>query len=632
MSGRPRDAVVLSEDERTALLLWTRSRTCSQARALRARIVLACAEEPTNTAVAERLGVSRDMVTTWRARFLADRLAGLDERPRPGRPPTADDDAVAHVLVRTLTPPPSGARRGWSTRSMAAETGLSQSTVSRIWRTYRTQPGERAAAGPRRAWSLPGHADEVIGLFVAPPVCVLAVTGRAGRGGAGRGAATAAASTATAAGRLFGPDREAAHVLSVACAFAALRGRRPLGADDPVLHAFVEQVGAAAGAGASVHLLAHGVPQDWPGGPDSPDGPDGPDRPDPAGPPAPRWHHAPGAEAWTEEAHRFLAADDRLPHEASSPLPRLRDALLTWSTTWTPSAAPFARVAAPRPSYATPAICGPGNDSFDAEPRALGEAVPGTGGQSAAPGAPNTTDPVVGLLREALLTGGHRSGDRIRETPLAVRLDLSRRSVRAGLHALVEEGMLDLLPGGATAIPAVTAKDVLDLYALRASLGALLMRRIAMLGRENLAPATAALAEVRAAARDNDPLRIREVDLRYQDALARIADLPQAAGTFERLTARLRMFVTVLDMDYSQACDTIADEDTAVHEALLAAEGNEAARLWRVKIERCVRYMIAQLSEDDVAPYLWTTLAGRPRMRPADLRGADTAGSRNPMM
>ncbi|MCZ9336828.1 helix-turn-helix domain-containing protein, partial [Streptomyces sp. TRM76130] len=77
--------------------------------------MLACAEEPTNTAVAARLGISRDMVATWRARFLAARLDGLDEQPRPGRPPAADDDTVAHVLVRTLTPPP-GARRTWSTR------------------------------------------------------------------------------------------------------------------------------------------------------------------------------------------------------------------------------------------------------------------------------------------------------------------------------------------------------------------------------------------------------------------------------------------------------------------------------------------------------------------------------------
>ncbi|TLS47752.1 GntR family transcriptional regulator [Streptomyces montanus] len=615
MVGRPRNTVVLTEDERVALLMWTRSRTCSQARALRAQIVLACEDEPTNTAVARRLGVSRDMVGKWRARFLAERLDGLDEQPRPGRPPTADDDTVAHVLVRTLTPPPHGARQTWSTRSMAAETGLSQSTVSRIWRTYRAQPGEHVTAGPRRAWSLPNHAEEVVGLFIAPPVCVLAVTARAGRDGAVR------TSAATAVGRLFGEDLEAPHVLAVACAFAALRGKQHTedspGTDHPDLRAFLEQARAAAGAGAIVHLLANGVPAEGCGVLQ---------RPDTALPPRLRWHHAPSPVAWTDETQRLLAAETQLPREATPDPHSLRDALLSWSTTWTPSAAPFTRVAAPRPSYDTPAICGPDNDSNARDARAPGHpAIPATPqitSPDAPPGAPITTDPVVGLLRESVLDGPYRPGDRVREAPLAARLGLSRRVVRAGLRALAEEGMLDLLPSGATAVPAVTAKDVLDLYALRASLGALLIRRVAMLGQENLAPASAALAEVRAAARDNDHARIREVDLRYQDALARIADLPQAALTFERLTARLRMFVTVLDMDYSQACDTIANEDTAVHDALREADGNEAARLWRVKIERCVRYMIAQLPEDDVAPHLWTTLAGRPRLRAGDPRGA----------
>ncbi|MFI6737738.1 helix-turn-helix domain-containing protein [Nonomuraea sp. NPDC050451] len=624
MAGCPRDAVILTEDERATLRTWTRSRTCSQALALRARIVLACEDEPTSTAVARRLGVSRDMVGKWRARFLAGRLDGLDEQPRPGRPPAADDDTVAHVLVRTLTAPPAGARQSWSTRSMAAETGLSQSTVSRIWRAYRVQPGARATAGPRRAWSLPERAEEVVGLFIAPPVCVLAVTARAGGGEAVR----------ASAGRLFGQDREAPHVLAVACAFAALRGERHL--DHPALRAFLEQVRSAVGAGASVHVLAHGVPaQEC----------DALDRPDTAA--RLRWHRAPSPAAWTDEAHRLLAADTqfsreaadtqlpreaahgqfpreaadtqllREPADAQSPretapdLPRLRDALLTWSTTWTPATAPFTRVAAPRPPYDTPAICGPGNDSNARDARA--QDLPGSASPDAPPGAPITTDPVVGLLREALLSGRHRPGERVREAPLAARLGLSRRVIRAGLRALAEEGMLDLLPGGATAVPAVTAKDVLDLYALRAGLGALLIRRVAMLGREKLAPASAALAEVRAAARDGDNARIRETDLRFQDALARTADLPQAAGTFERLTARLRMFVNVLDMDYSQACDTIANEDTAVYDALRDADGNEGARLYRVKIERCVRYMIAQLPEDDVAPHLWTILAGRPR-------------------
>lgn len=560
MAGRPRDTVILTDEERAVLRTWARSRTTAQARALRARIVLACETETTLVEVARLLGVSRDMVATWRSRFLALRLAGLDERPRAGRPPAADEDAVARVLVRTLTPAPG---RAWSTRSMAAETGLSQSTVSRIWRTYHLSSGP----GPRRTWSLPARADEPIGLFVAPPVCVLAVTSRKGAG-------------TTAATRLLGDDGEAGRVVGVACGFARLRGG--VGGHGDALDAFVARTRATVTSGTTVHFLAYGVPAADRGTPD--------------------WHHVPTAEAWTGEAQRLLATA-RLPRKAAPVPPRLRDALLAWAGAWTPDAPAFAQVVAPLPSYATPFICGPDSDSKVPEQRAPEH-----------PAMPVNT--LVDALRDAVLAGGPRSGERVREAPLATRLGVSRRVVRAGLRALVEEGMLDPLPGGGTGIPAITAKDVLDLYALRASLGALLLRRIAMLGRANLAPADAVLAEVRAAARDNDHLRIREVDLRYQDALARTADLPQAAGTFERLTARLRVFVTILDMNYGQACDTIASEDTAVHEALHAADGNEAARLWRVKIERCVRYMIAELPEDDVAPYLWTTLAGRPRMRP----------------
>ncbi|MDQ8704080.1 helix-turn-helix domain-containing protein [Streptomyces sp. LHD-70] len=613
MAGRPRNAVYLTEDERATLLQWTRSRTCSQAQALRAKIVLACEKEPTNTAVAQRLGISRDMVGKWRARFLAERLDGLDEQPRPGRPPTADDDTVAHVLLRTLTPPPSGARRAWSTRAMAAETGLSQSTVSRVWRTYSVQGAPRNGTRVRSAWSLPDHAEEMVGLFLAPPMCVLAVTARAGRGVAAR------RSQPTTAGRLFGQDADVPQVLAVAGAFAALRGQVDAeGATVPSgLRAFLKRVTSGAGAGASVHLLAHGVPADTRGVLDGPDAADSR---------CLRWHLAPTPGEWTDETRRLLAADGRPSRGAAPEGSRLRDALLTWSTTWTPSASPFMRSAAARLPYENPAICGPGSDSRVPDVRTAEHVGTGTAPRIAPvdtpAGAPITTDPVVGLLREAVLAAGYRPGERVREAPLASRLGLSRRVVRAGLRALAEEGMLELLPGGGTAVPAITAKDVLDLYALRASLGALLIRRVAMLGPEKLASPSAALAEVRAAARENDHTRIREDDLRFQDALARSADLPEAAHTFERLTARLRMFVTVLDMDYSQACGTIANEDAVVYDALCDADGNEAARLWRVKIERCVHYMLAQLPEDDADSHLWTSLAGRPRLHPEDVRGA----------
>lgn len=610
MAGRPRDAVLLTEDERSTLLAWTRSRTCAQATALRAQIVLACADEPTNTAVAEQLGISRDMVGKWRARFLAERLDGLAEQPRPGRPPAADDDTVAHVLVRTLTPPPRGGRHAWSTRSMARETGLSQSTISRIWRSYHIQPGARVTAGPRRSWSLPGHVEEIVGLFVAPPICVLAVTARTRSNGTARTGAT------TVGGRLFGQDSDVPHVLAVVGAFAELRGSQCAPNDVPrtnhaALREFLAQVGSASDAGTTVHLLAYGVPTTARGFAERS-----------AALRRLRWYHAPSPSDWIDETRRLLAADAQLVQPPAPDPHRLRGALLTWSSTWTAAAAPFTRIAAPRRSYDRSAICGPDSDSNAPDTRAAERpAAPEVTSADAPPGAPVTTDPVIGVLREAVLTGDYRPGDRVREAPLAARLDVSRRIVRAGLRALADEGMLDLLPSGATAIPAITATDVLDLYALRASLGALLIRRVAMLGPEYLASTAAALAEVRAA-RDGDHALMREVDLRFQDALARTADLPQAARTFERLTARLRMFVNVLDMDYTQACATITNEDTAVFDAVRNADGNEAARLWRVKIERCVRYMIAQLPEADAAPHLWTSLAGTPRLRREALRNA----------
>ncbi|MCZ9340185.1 GntR family transcriptional regulator, partial [Streptomyces sp. TRM76130] len=239
-------------------------------------------------------------------------------------------------------------------------------------------------------------------------------------------------------------------MLAIACAFAALRGRRRTDGgpetDHVALRGFLEEVRAAAGAGVTVHALAYGLP---------PEARDLLRQPDAVPPPRVRWHHAPGLAAWTDEVHRLLSTDAEPPRE-SAPAPHpLRDALMSWSTTWTPAAAPFTRVAAPRPSYDIPVICGSSNDSNAGEAHTIGlPAAPAASEVTlfdTPPGAPVTTEPVVDRLREVLLSGGHRPGDRVREAPLALGLGLSRRVVRAGLRALAAEGMLDLLPSGATA-------------------------------------------------------------------------------------------------------------------------------------------------------------------------------------
>ena len=137
--GRPLPPFELGEDEQNELRRLERRRTVAQALALRARIVLACAEGQSNTTVAQRCGVTRPTVGKWRQRFVERGVDGLLDESRPGHPRTVGDEEVERVLVNTLESQPTDATH-WSTRSMAKASGLSQSTVSRIWRAFGLQP------------------------------------------------------------------------------------------------------------------------------------------------------------------------------------------------------------------------------------------------------------------------------------------------------------------------------------------------------------------------------------------------------------------------------------------------------------------------------------------------------------
>jgi transposase len=131
--------LALTEDERATLQRWARRAKSSQALALRCRILLACAEGVSNAAVAARLGISKPTVTKWRSRFVARRLEGLADEPRPGAARTITDDQVEQVLVMTLETTPADATH-WSTRSLARQLGMSQSAISRIWRAFGLKP------------------------------------------------------------------------------------------------------------------------------------------------------------------------------------------------------------------------------------------------------------------------------------------------------------------------------------------------------------------------------------------------------------------------------------------------------------------------------------------------------------
>src|SRR5271154_624073 len=135
MPGPKLEPLLLTDEERQSLQALARKRTASQALAERARIVLACAQEGASvTGVAGQFGVSREMVRKWRTRFLEKRMDGLADAPRPGQPRKITDEQVEVVITRTLNERGPGQDTHWSTRSMAAETGLNQTAVSRIWR------------------------------------------------------------------------------------------------------------------------------------------------------------------------------------------------------------------------------------------------------------------------------------------------------------------------------------------------------------------------------------------------------------------------------------------------------------------------------------------------------------------
>ena len=168
MSGRPKAPLVLTEAERKELVALTLRRKTAQALALRARIVLACAQGEDSRVVAARQRVSEQTVCKWRGRFVAQRVEGLLDAPRSGAPRSIDDARVDAVIVRTLESVPSGATH-WSTRTMAHAMGMSQTAISRIWRAFGLQPHRQETFKLSTDPMFVDKVRDIVGLYLDAP-------------------------------------------------------------------------------------------------------------------------------------------------------------------------------------------------------------------------------------------------------------------------------------------------------------------------------------------------------------------------------------------------------------------------------------------------------------------------------
>ena len=166
--ARAAATIELSEEEEGALRSVLRTPSVSQQQALRARIVLRAAEGASNTQIAREVGVSLPTVGLWRRNFCERRLEGLRDARRSGRPRQIDDDQVQRVLAKTLEPPPDGTTH-WSVRRLAQATGISPTTVHRIWREHKLKPHQVRSFKFSNDPELVEKVIDVVGLYLDPP-------------------------------------------------------------------------------------------------------------------------------------------------------------------------------------------------------------------------------------------------------------------------------------------------------------------------------------------------------------------------------------------------------------------------------------------------------------------------------
>jgi transposase len=330
------EPLVLSEAGRRTLENWAKRRKTAQGLALRARIVLACADGGSNIAVAARLRVNRGTVSKWRTRFLAKRLDGLGGEPRPGVPRTLTGAQVEEVVVRTLEETPEGATH-WSRRELAKRAGISAASVHRIWRASGLQPWRTGDFKISPDPLLIGKVRDVVGLYLAPPAnaAVFAVDEKPQIQALERTAPVLPVIPGTPGRRSFGYVRHGTIDLFAALNTAAGKVTGQLSAQHRAVdfRDFPGQLDQQTGPGLAIHVIcgnlsAHKAPavHKWL-----------------LAHPRVQLHFTPTYSSWISQVERWFAElQRRCPDRGvSCSLDELTTALEDWIKIWNASARPF---------------------------------------------------------------------------------------------------------------------------------------------------------------------------------------------------------------------------------------------------------------------------------------------------
>ncbi|MCV7192550.1 helix-turn-helix domain-containing protein [Mycolicibacterium brumae] len=521
-------AISLDPAERDALSRLMTSRRTPRDEITRARIVLACAEDSVAEA-ARRCGVSFHTAAKWKRRYQQDGVAALRDLPRTGRP-AVDDNVVTQTLTAALREPPPG---GWTTRSIAEVTGISQSTVCRIRREH--FPPVRSDQSPRTAEQrvllayVYADAQRCALAFHSPPT---APTARARSRSTAREIAGALETVLCAP--LVAPAGDAA-ATAMDVLRRAVRGTPPNRSVTVVMDVEVDS-DMANWLRRNPRVMVRTVPR----------------------------------QRWLGQLHALSGGLDgrQIPE-----LAELGNRVRKWA-------------AAPVGAFEWSRFDG-SSDSRSAPGPVL----------SRGPAERRVSDSTLVMrgLYQAILDGALHAGRQIRERSIGQLTQLSTGVVTDALRQLAEDGLVHSDEFGRYFVPAPQQRDVLETYTARALLGSALVRRLASAPKPPPAGAQELLAQLVAYAGQQDYSLCGSLDLDFQDELAHAADMPRIEAMFVRLTLQLRLFVTLLGLNYQYPPDEIVADDTAILEAILGRDPDGAVAAWRAKIDNCVRYMVEYL-------------------------------------